>query len=419
MSRRSGGRRNVGGAEEQGEAVRARGWSAVTVVTALALAGCSGHAAIGAGTSSVSSTVGGAAPSQSPVAPGVAISVSPGDGSKAVRPDTPVVATVKGGTVSSAQLQSADGQRLQGRIDGAGGWQATDALKPGTTYTLTVKATGSAGAASKTTTFRTLVPKAYNRTTLVPGDDWTVGVGMPVVVSFASPVTNKAAAVKALTVTSTPKQVDGAWRWISATEVQWRPASYWPAGTNVFVKAATGGVELSPGVWGRRTVTSSFSVGRAQISTVDVNRDTLTVRRDGRVIKVIPVTTGQTTSKPSFVTRGGIKVIMSRESSVRMDAASTGTDPKDPNYYNLVVHWALRLTYSGEFLHAAPWSVAAQGRQNVSHGCTGMSDANAKWMYDHAQIGDVVVYQGSKRPLEPGNGYTAWNMSFSDWTSGA
>ena len=70
-----------------------------------------------------------------------------------------------------------------------------------------------------------------------------------------------------------------------------------------------------------------------------------------------------TNSKPGFVTRGGIKVIMSREPSVRMDAASTGTDPKDPNYYNLVVHWALRLTYSGEFLHAAPWSVVAQGRR--------------------------------------------------------
>ena len=108
---------------------------------------------------------------------------------------------------------------------------------------------------------------------------------------------------------------------------------------------------------------------------------------------------------------------MSREATVRMDAASTGTDPKDPNYYNIVVHWALRLTYSGEFLHAAPWSVGSQGRANVSHGCTGMSDTNAKWMYDNSHVGDVVVFVGSKRPLEWGNGYTAWNKSFSDWSS--
>ncbi len=401
--------------------MRVRGWAAVTVVAALALAGCSGGTTIGstAGNTSVASTVGGAAPSASAPAEAVAIAVSPGDGSRSVRPDAPVVVTVKGGTVSSAQLRTADGQRLEGRVDASGGWQATDALKPGTDYTLTVKASGAAGTASKTATFSTLVPKAYNRTTLVPGDDWTVGVGMPVVVTFATPVTNKAAAVKALTVTSTPKKVDGAWRWISGTEVQWRPASYWPIGTKVFVKAATGGVELSAGVWGRRTVTSSFAVGSAQISTVDVNRHTLTVKRDGKVIKVIPVTTGMTNSKPNFVTRGGTKVIMSREATVRMDAASTGTDPKDPNYYNLVVHWALRLTYSGEFLHAAPWSVGSQGHANVSHGCTGMSDTNAKWMYDNSHIGDVVVYVGSKRPLEWGNGYTAWNKSFSDWSSSA
>jgi lipoprotein-anchoring transpeptidase ErfK/SrfK len=347
----------------------------------------------------------------------VAISVSPADGARSVRPDTPVVVSVKGGAVTSAKLVSSDGENLQGAVDDSGGWRSSEALKPGARYTLTVTAAGSAGTATRTTSFRTLVPTAYNRTTVVPGDDWDVGVGMPVVVTFTSPVTNKDAAVKALSVTSTPR-VTGAWRWMSDREVQYRPESYWPSGAKVSVKAATGGVELSPGVWGRKTVTTSFTVGRSQISTVDVNAHTLTVRQNGKVIRTIPVTTGMTNSKPTFVTRGGIKVIMSREASVRMDAASTGTDPKDPNYYNLVVHWALRLTWSGEFLHAAPWSVASQGHANVSHGCTGMSDANAKWMFDNSKVGDVVVFVGSKRPLEWGNGYTVWNRSFSDWAKG-
>jgi lipoprotein-anchoring transpeptidase ErfK/SrfK len=393
--------------------VRTRtGAVAAAVVVALGAAGCSSAGLHGSGASVAATSSLGSA-SQRP-----SVSVAPADGSRAVRPDTPVVVTVAHGAVKTVQLETADGKIVQGRVDGAGGWQATDALKPATTYTVKVTAGNQAGVTTTTTSFTTLTPKAYNRVVLVPGDDWTVGVGMPVVATFATPVANRTAAEKALTVSSTPT-VKGAWRWVSSTQVQWRPEKYWPSGTKVKVSAAVGGVELAPGVWGRRTVTSSFAVGHAQISTVDVNKDKMTVRRDGKVINVIPVTTGLTTSKPGFVTRGGIKVIMSRESSVRMDAASTGTDPKDPNYYNLVVHWALRLTYSGEFLHAAPWSVAAQGRQNVSHGCTGMSDANAKWMYDHSQIGDVVVYQGSKRPLEPGNGYTAWNMSYSDWTSGA
>jgi lipoprotein-anchoring transpeptidase ErfK/SrfK len=384
------------------------------VVIAVGAAGCSPSATLDRSGGSTSAAATSSARASSPPA----VSVAPADGSRSVRPDTPVVVTVAAGTVKSAQLSSADGQRVRGRVDGSGGWQTTDALKPATRYTLRVTAGNEAGVTTTTTSsFSTLTPRAYNRLVLVPGDDWTVGVGMPVVATFATPVVHKDAAQKALTVTSTPR-VKGAWRWVSSTEVQWRPEKYWPSGTKVKVTAAVGGVELASGVWGRRTVTSSFTVGHAQISTVDVKKDTMTVRRDGKVVKVIPVTTGMTNSKPGFVTRGGIKVIMSREPSVRMDAASTGTDPKDPFYYNVVVRWALRLTYSGEFLHAAPWSVSAQGRQNVSHGCTGMSDANAKWMYDHAQIGDVVVYQGSKRPIEPGNGYTAWNMSFSHWASG-
>jgi lipoprotein-anchoring transpeptidase ErfK/SrfK len=396
--------------------VRSRGWAGVAVVAALiAAAGCSGSTTLNHSSGS-SAAATSSAPDPAKQPPG--LSVAPADGSRSVRPDTPVVVTVTGGAVRTADLVAADGQRLRGRIDGSGGWQVTDPLKPATRYSLRVTAASPTGVTTtKTSSFTTLTPRSYNRVVLVPGDDWTVGVGMPVVVTFASPVTNKGAAEKALTVSATRK-VKGAWRWISGTEVQWRPASYWPSGTKVKVTAAMGGVELSSGVWGRRTVTSSFTVGRSQISTVDVGKDTLTVRRAGKVVKVIPVTTGRTDSKPTFVTRGGVKVIMSRESSVRMDAASTGTDPKDPNYYNLVVHWALRLTYSGEFLHAAPWSVASQGRANVSHGCTGMNDANAKWMYDNSQIGDVVVYVGSKRPLEPGNGYTAWNTSFADWASG-
>ena len=386
-----------------------------TVVVALGLAACSTPGALGhtGGSTSVAAT---SSATRSPSGP--VVSVAPADGARSVRPDTPVVVTVTRGAVTSAQLVAADGHRLQGRIDGSGGWEATDVLKLATRYTLHVTARDDAGLTTETTSsFTTLTPSTYNRVVLMPGDDWTVGVGMPVIATFGQPVTNKAAAEKALTVTSTPS-VKGAWRWISSTQVQWRPEKYWPSGTKVKVTAAVGGVELSSGVWGRRTVTSSFSIGRAQVSTVDVTKDTLTVRRDGKVIKAIPVTTGMTNSKPTFVTRGGIKVIMSREASVRMDAASTGTDPKDPNYYNLVVHWALRLTYSGEFLHAAPWSVSSQGHANVSHGCTGMSDANAKWMYDNSQVGDVVVYVGSKRPLEPGNGYTAWNTSFATWASG-
>ena len=100
-----------------------------------------------------------------------------------------------------------------------------------------------------------------------------------------------------------------------------------------------------------------------------------------------------------------------------MDAATTGTDPSDPEYYNLKVKYAMRLTHSGEFLHQAEWSVRSQGRENVSHGCTGMSPTDAAWLFSRSRVGDVVVFTGSKRPLEWGNGYTAWEMSYRQWSS--
>ena len=57
----------------------------------------------------------------------------------------------------------------------------------------------------------------------------------------------------------------------------------------------------------------------------------------------------------------------------------------------------MRVTYSGEFIHAAPWSVGSQGYANVSHGCTGMSTANADWLYHMTVRGDVVEYVGTDR----------------------
>jgi len=301
---------------------------------------------------------------------------------------------------------------VSGELDPTGtSWHNTDPLAPGRSYTLTVKASGEDGVdVDQVRRFTTKSAASLVSSTLIPGDDWVVGVGMPVIVTFTQSVKNRAAAEAALTVTSTP-QVAGSWRWMTSREVHWRPQQYWPAGTKVVVRAATSGVELAPGAWGRRTVTSTFTVGRSQISTVDVAAHTLTVTQDGATVRSIPVTTGMA----GFRTRGGTKVVMEKLSEVRMDAATTGTDPKDPNYYNILVNWALRLTYSGEFLHAAPWSVGSQGRANVSHGCTGMSTSNAKWLYDFSQVGDVVVYKNSSRPLEWGNGYTEWNKSFEEW----
>jgi hypothetical protein len=55
----------------------------------------------------------------------------------------------------------------------------------------------------------------------------------------------------------------------------------------------------------------------------------------------------------------------------------------------------------------------------VSHGCTGMSTANAGWLYDHSMIGDVVEYTGSDRPMTIDNGIGDWNLPFSQYAAGS
>jgi hypothetical protein len=131
-------------------------------------------------------------------------------------------------------------------------------------------------------------------------------------------------------------------------------------------------------------------------------------------VRTIPVTLG----KPGFDTRNGIKVVLAQQAVVRMDSSTVGIAPGSPNAYDLIVHWATRLTWSGEFVHAAPWSQGSQGKANVSHGCTGMSDADAHWFFDHTRRGEVV---NSKGPMMApfGNGFGDWNLSWDQWRKGS
>ncbi len=346
--------------------------------------------------------------------PPAQIVVSPADGSTGVRPDAPVRVSASGGPLTDVAVEDADGQALKGALsDDKATWTSSAPLTATTTYTVTATATNAEGSPSTvTSTLGTLKPKDSADYYLLPSGSGQVGVGMPVVVQFLGLVdADKQAAIEEHVSVTTSPSVKGAWGWLDARQLVWRPASYWAPGTTVKVTADIAGTETRPGIWTKRNASTSFRIGSAMISTVDVAAHTLTVRRNGAVLRTIPVTTG----KKGFETRNGVKVVISRETSRQMDAETTGLAKTDPDYYNVKVQYAMRLTWSGEFLHAAPWSVGSQGRANVSHGCTGMSTANAKWLFESSKMGDVVKYVNSGRPLESYNGYTMWNMSLAQW----
>ena len=111
---------------------------------------------------------------------------------------------------------------------------------------------------------------------------------------------------------------------------------------------------------------------------------------------------------------------MDKQTNITMRAETIGLKKGATGYYeDTPVKYAMRVTNSGEFLHTAPWSVKDQGHANVSHGCTGMSDANGQWLYGQTRIGDVVETVGTNRPMTMGNGYADWNLSWSTWTAGS
>jgi len=297
-------------------------------------------------------------------------------------------------------------------------WTASKRLEPGRSYQVVARAVDADGVAmTKRSTFRTqelsLDQQTYPSFSPVAND--TVGIGMPVIVRFDVPVTNRANIERHLTVTNSSKQ-KGAWHWLSDTEVHWRPVRYWKPGTTVTVKADINSIPAGNGVYGQLNRTSTFKVGDAVISKVNAQTHQMQTFVNGKLVRTTPITTG----KPGFTTRSGVKVIVEKFLSKRMNSETVGIAAGSSEAYDINnVQYAMRVTYTGEFLHAAPWSVGSQGYANVSHGCTGMSTANAAWFYGISKIGDVVEYTGTDRPMTLDNGYGDWNASFADWKKGS
>jgi lipoprotein-anchoring transpeptidase ErfK/SrfK len=344
------------------------------------------------------------------------ITFEPVSNSTDVRPDTPVSVVANGGTLTSVDVVDAKGRTLDGTLDGSQTrWTAASPLRVAEHYRVTAKALDPKGAAlERTAFFATLRPKGTLKTSISPLSGSTMGVGMPIIVRFNKKVSDRAAVERGLVVTSR-KPADGAWNWISDTEVHYRPRKYWPANDKITIDVRLRGVQASKNMWSMENRTITFKTPAAMVSTVDVARHTLTVRRNGQVLRIVPITSG----KAGFLTRNGTKVVLEKHVLKVMDSATVGIPKGSPDYYKLDVPYALRVTWSGEFVHAAPWSTANQGLANVSHGCVGMSLSNAIWLFNLTTVGDVIKVINSPRTLEPGNGYTDWNVPWKQWRKGS
>lgn len=270
---------------------------------------------------------------------------------------------------------------------------------------------------NRTIHIRTPDAKAHVNALLSPGGGETVGVGSPIVVTFdrAIPTSKRAAVEAGLSVISKPAVV-GAWHWMSDQEVHWRPPSYWKPGTKVEIVSNLQGVNFGGGIWGAAgRHHTSFKIGDSHISEVDVAMHEMRVYENGSLIKTFPVSTG----RDSLPTMDGVHIAIEKSPVVQMDSATVGVPKGSPDYYNETVYWDVRISDGGEFVHAAPWSVAQQGHINVSHGCVNLSTANADWFFHWALRGDIVdVYDGTRPPSATDPGTADWNMSWKQWLAG-
>jgi len=348
---------------------------------------------------------------------GVAIT-APADGATDVPAGTEIVFTVKDAPNPQVTVTDAGGAAIDGAMHPNGkGWLPKKSLDYGQSYTVKVTATGDDGvAATATSKFTTMdKPGKQVRFTTFLADGAVVGVGMPLIVRLdrAIPQDQRAAVQRRLIVTSDPVQ-EGIWTWYSDTELHWRPKAFWQSGTKVLVDLRVGGLPCGGGYYGRTDLTLECSIGPAVVMTVDdkVSPKVMTVTKDGRVLKKIPVSLG----RPSMPSSSGTMVIIEKLPKTVFD---TRTDPNPANRYVTPIDYAQRLTWGGEFIHSAPWSVDDQGKRNVSHGCINMSAANAKWLFSQTHIGDPVTIKGTARALQYGNGWTDWNKPWDEYVKGS
>ena len=338
------------------------------------------------------------------------------DDTDAVPVDQQVRVRAAGGDLTSVTVSSAAGP-LAGKVV-KGAWRSSGRLEPGTDYVVRGVGRRTDGSTQRRElTFHTadLTLDQQTYAAVAPLEGETVGVGMPVIVTFDVPVTDKAAFEQHMRVQSSPAQ-PGSWYWLSDQEAHWRPRTYWQAGTDVTVDLDINSIPAGNGIYGQESRTVGFHVGDSVVSRVNAQTHQMKTYVNGALARTTPITTG----KPGFTTRSGVKVIIEKFRKKRMNSETVGISRDDPEAYDIDdVEYAMRVTYSGEFLHAAPWSVSSQGNANVSHGCTGMSTANARWLYNITKRGDVVEYTGTDRPMTLTNGYGDWNASFADYSAGS
>jgi len=372
-------------------------WPAAIAALALLAVGC---AASSHGGGHPTATAGGRTHTAQTTA---AVTITPANGTRDADPSAGITVTATRGTLRMVSVRSRGGAVPGDLSDGGKVWHSRWALGVSQDYTVTATASGG-GAVGATSRFRTLTPSSTFRAEIFEGYQQTYGVGMPVILTFSEPVTDKAAVERSLQL-ATSRPVVGAWYWDGNQTLDFRPRDYWPAGTTVSFTGHLNGVQGAPGMYGTHTLTQTFRIGAALVAIGNTRTHRTQIYYNGKLRYNWPISSG----KPGDATPDGSYLTIDKGNPVRM---------KGPGY-DLLVPWSVRFTFSGDYYHDAYWSVNEQGFENVSHGCVNLSPAHAQTYYKLAVPGDPITILGSPKAGTWDNGWTEWFLSWPQYLRGS
>ncbi|MCO5968023.1 MULTISPECIES: L,D-transpeptidase [Actinoallomurus] len=352
-------------------------------------------------------------------APDAQVRITPANGTGAARPDQGVAVASSGGKLEQVTVTQG-GAPVPGDFTADHmQWKTKWTLKPGASYSVNVTAKNAKGKTTTTqSTFTTQkATQSFKIADITPMPGEKVGVGMPIIVKFDTPIANKANVERALEVKS-DKGDTGVWHWMSPTEVVFRTQKFWGAHQNVTFTAHLAGVRGLKGVYGKADVSQSFKIGASNVTVANAKTHYMKVNHDG-VVKTFPISTGMGTTT-EYTTTSGLHITQEKSESVTME--SPGRKPGDAGYYKEVVHLAVRITNRGEYVHQSVGEYDALGHRNASHGCVRTSPTGARYFYDIAQRGDIVNVTGTSRKLAnevDSNGWVFWALPWNKWVAGS
>lgn len=315
-----------------------------------------------------------------------------------------------GEALEEVVMTNEEGREVEGELaEGGAAWASTEPLGYGRTYTVAATVDGDTVQRS----FTTVVPDIQANVSVAPAEGAVVGVGQTIAVRFGVPVVDRVAAQDMIEVTAEPP-VEGAFFWLSDYEVRWRPAEFWDPGTSVQVKVNAYGRELGGNDYGAADAATSFTIGDRVVAIADDATKTMTIERNGEPEMSMPISMGN----DRWLTPNGVYIIGEQHEDMVMDSTTYGLSLEDGGY-KTPVKYATQMSYSGIYVHGAPWSVWAQGSQNTSHGCINVSIPNAKWFQEHTKRGDVVIVKNTKGEVLSGyDGLGDWNIPWERWKAG-